>query len=75
MKYEEAGLACTKNFCPKYQDIPHECPKCPIAKECWAGYHIEASRMTANDFRIWLDSHNVTMVSAVEAALENSPTR
>lgn len=74
MKYEEVGPACIKHLCPKYQDLAHECPKCPISKVCGAGYHIDVSRMTAEDFRVWLDNHNVAMAAAVEAALPNIPT-
>lgn len=74
MKYEEVGSAATKHLCSKYQDLTRKCPGCSVAKECWAGYHIEAGRMTTEDFRVWLDSHNTALADAVASALVNMPT-
>lgn len=70
MKYEEARKAATGRLCSIHQDLPHKCPGCPVAKECWAGYQIEAGRMTAEDFRIWIDSQNAAFTAAVNLALE-----
>lgn len=68
MNYENVGAACTKHFCRQYQDLMHECPLCPVAKECWAGYHVEGCQ-TTGDFIIWLDKYHDGLSRAVEAAI------
>lgn len=72
MKYEEAREKAIKNFCPKFQDLRNECQACPICKECWAGYHVDANRMTAADFDAFLEKANKEYAAAVSAVF---PTR
>ena len=72
MKREDVNAFCNERLCPKYQELIHECPRCPISKQCSAGYHVKGY-LTTGDFILWLDKYHDELVAAIKAVMDDCP--